>query len=277
MSGFVMFSREDMDDYFSSAKEFSKFEAYAWLVKEAAISPYEKRVNGKVITIERGQVAHSSRFIAKAWGWTQCRVLREIKTIQERKKIDSRSDSGVMVITICNYDKFTIQKTDSDSGRDSKTIQQRFGNDSNYKKEKEKGKKEESISVENLPSDTPKTPSGFEEFWSLYPKKIGKQSAKKKYDLAIKRGVSHEKIILGVTSYAKCETVRNGFICNPEVWLNQGRWDDEHLPPLPQSSQKTPPLPKPARINLMDPETFKEWDCRRPKATKELEGSRSWN
>ena len=94
--------------------------------------------------------------------------------------------------------------------------------------------------------------SRFEEFWSHYPKRIGKPLAKAKYD-AIVRGIktktvdkdaggfmeielqaTEEELIEGAKKYTRSlldmntfkRTVEDKYLPAPAVWLNQGRWLD---------------------------------------------------
>ena len=69
----------------------------------------------------------------------------------------------------------------------------------------------------------------FLEFWSLYPKKIGKKKCETKFIQILKKeNVTGEDILAGLQrllpEYLQRETK---YIPNPETFLNQGRWDDE--------------------------------------------------
>lgn len=81
----------------------------------------------------------------------------------------------------------------------------------------------------------------FEKFWSAYPKKIGKKSAKK----AFYRAKVPVETLLTAIERQKCSnqwSKDNGqFIPNPTTWLNQGRWDDELVPSTPVSSPQDSP------------------------------------
>ena len=68
----------------------------------------------------------------------------------------------------------------------------------------------------------------FEEFWSEYPRKVGKQKAQELYSRLQKNGVVHESIMRGLRSQLpdmKKKEVQ--YIPHPATWLNQGRWEDE--------------------------------------------------
>lgn len=68
----------------------------------------------------------------------------------------------------------------------------------------------------------------FDEFWSAYPLKKGKDGARRVWDRVIKRE-DPDAIIAGAASYA--DQVRNiedrSKIKYPQGWLNDGRWKDE--------------------------------------------------
>lgn len=68
---------------------------------------------------------------------------------------------------------------------------------------------------------------GFEEWWSIYPRKIGKGAAKKSYKKAIKK-ISHSDLIVITNRYQKgVSGTDKQFIPHPATWLNQERWSDE--------------------------------------------------
>ena len=96
-------------------------------------------------------------------------------------------------------------------------------------KTEDKGHKTE----DDTPPKSPSTGDAFERFWSVYPRKIGKQSAKRAFERV---KVPLETLVTAVERQ-KCSdqwTQNNGqFIPHPATWLNQGRWDDE----LPESGR----------------------------------------
>lgn len=73
-------------------------------------------------------------------------------------------------------------------------------------------------------------PPGFDEFWSAYPRKVGKDAAAKAF--AKRRvGVGLLAQMLAAISVQKTgdQWQRDGgqFIPHPATWLNEGRWQDE--------------------------------------------------
>ncbi len=70
----------------------------------------------------------------------------------------------------------------------------------------------------------------FQEFWSLYPKKIGKGAAEKAW-IKIKPSAELYQVIIDAVMRAKKskEWLKESgqYIPNPATWLNQSRWEDE--------------------------------------------------
>lgn len=85
--------------------------------------------------------------------------------------------------------------------------------------------------IKRSPSTTALCAAGFDEFWEAYPKKVSKGGARRKYELAVRRGADPLHILAAVKRYADA---KNGtdrqFIKDPTTWLNQECWDDEVLP-----------------------------------------------
>ncbi len=75
----------------------------------------------------------------------------------------------------------------------------------------------------------PATEDEFEAWWTLYPRKVGKDAAREKYRKARKR-VSAEALVAGLRHYvASVSEKEREFIAHPATWLNQGRWQDEQV------------------------------------------------
>lgn len=81
-------------------------EAWQWLIAEAAWRERAKRVGSVVVQLKRGQLAASVRFMAEAWGWSKSRVGRFLDRLKIETMVSTDNWTGVLVITICNYDKY---------------------------------------------------------------------------------------------------------------------------------------------------------------------------
>lgn len=71
----------------------------------------------------------------------------------------------------------------------------------------------------------------FAEFWQIYPRRSGKTAAWSAFVKACKTAGA-ETVLTGATRFAQDPYLPvKQFIPHPATWLNQGRWDDEPLPP----------------------------------------------
>lgn len=96
-------------------------------------------------------------------------------------------------------------------------------------------------STDNTPADKPPVCRDFEKFWSAYPKKVAKKSAKKAFS-RIKEPV---ETLLSAIERQKCseQWSKDGgrYIPSPDTWLNGNRWEDELVPAAPVSIPKSGP------------------------------------
>lgn len=83
---------------------------------------------------------------------------------------------------------------------------------------------------------TPSADEVFGRFWSVYPKKVSKQAARKVWDRKVKT-TDPEDIIRGAETYAqfvKAERTERRYMKDPDGWLNAGKWEDEiEVPTIP--------------------------------------------
>jgi len=102
---------------------------------------------------------------------------------------------------------------------------------------------------------------GFDEFWEIYPRKAGKQEARKVFQRALSNATLAE-ILEGARRYAADPNRQPQFTAHPATWLNQGRWSDEPLPPRTTTTvtRTLPPAQVPPQY---DPDEF-----RNPQATQ---------
>ncbi|HJD68243.1 MAG TPA: hypothetical protein K8V54_00685 [Corynebacterium kroppenstedtii] len=89
----------------------------------------------------------------------------------------------------------------------------------------------------------PKDPPEFTAFWAAYPRKVGKDRARKAFKSACRRAELSD-ILAGARRFAAEKKNKDvQYIPHPATWLNDGRWDDqpepEHTP-----TRDTPNRPK---------------------------------
>ena len=105
-NGFIIIPRCIFDD--PLLHNGTRFRAWLWLVSEAAWKPRRVIVtNGRtseIVELGRGQLSHSRRYIAKAWGWSEKRVRTFLNRLEKDGMIDLKAGRHQTVISICNYD-----------------------------------------------------------------------------------------------------------------------------------------------------------------------------
>ena len=74
------------------------------------------------------------------------------------------------------------------------------------------------------------SPDTFDEWWKHYPKKTGKDAARRAYASALRRGASPADLLAGLGRTRWSSDPR--YIAHPATWLNGGRWQDEPDAPL---------------------------------------------
>ena len=98
--------------------------------------------------------------------------------------------------------------------------------ESESESESESKSEENTAGAQALPV-APPPESKFDLFWQAYPKKVGKEAARK----AFSRVKAPLESLLTAIERQKCGNqwlTENGrFIPNPATWLNQGRWEDD--------------------------------------------------
>lgn len=98
----------------------------------------------------------------------------------------------------------------------------------------------------------------FEEVWQAYPKKQGKEAAKKAYIKARKAGVSNCEIAAGLTRYKlfiQANRTEDRYIKHGSTWFNQKCWEDDYSIADKASSN---PAPTADDYNIDDIKNFWE-------------------
>lgn len=87
----------------------------------------------------------------------------------------------------------------------------------------------ESVNVVRLP---PNVDEIFDRFWDIYPRREGKGAAKAAFVKVLRRGVTVETVLAGASRLRNDPNLpERQYVCHPTTWLNQGRWEDDPLPP----------------------------------------------
>lgn len=133
---------------------------FAWMVLKAAWRPTRVRYKGHSISLKRGQLAASIRDMADAHDRNKNWISRVLNTMRDEDMIQTDAGTGVLVITVCNYDEYQSDSADSGTangtprGTDEGT---RAGQRRDTEQE-EKNIKREELSLTRTPAREPSLP-----------------------------------------------------------------------------------------------------------------------
>jgi hypothetical protein len=159
--GYYRMHRGWMEHPVFANEAFTEREAFEWLVGEATWQ--EDRVvahKGNPVKVDRGQVPHSIRFMADAWGWNPSKTLRFVDKLKKWNMIETATETGQLIITICNYDKYQKGETQTETAVEEKPERDRNSSGTNIKKD--------NTSKEGKRGAAPYSEK-FEEAWKAYP------------------------------------------------------------------------------------------------------------
>lgn len=106
MSGFFIVHRQIFQNHMFEREKFCKGFAWMWLISEASYADRDFGIGSKKVTLKRGQLSHSVRYISGVWGWPKSSVQRFLKCLEMRTMIETDNGTGQLIITICNYDEY---------------------------------------------------------------------------------------------------------------------------------------------------------------------------
>lgn len=177
MAGFIKLHRGWRDnDIFGG--EFSRADAWVWLIEEAAWRPTRARIKGTTVELERGELTFSVRFMAAKWGWTKSRVDRFIADLRAESMITTRSKIGTSaghnagqgqsIITICNYAKYQ-DRAETERDNDDAFCGTSAGQARDKEGRREEGKKEENSDYRFSGRVIKLLPDAFDRWANSYP------------------------------------------------------------------------------------------------------------
>jgi len=79
---------------------------FVWMISRAAWRPVSVRYRGLRLELDRGELAISTRDLAATFGWSEVKSRRFLSRLQSDAMIDARTDAGVTIIRLSNYDAF---------------------------------------------------------------------------------------------------------------------------------------------------------------------------
>ncbi len=206
-------------------------EATRWvwvvLLTKASLEPlkYYNRKTKTYVTLPPGSLRLGTIEFAETCAVTRDKLRHALKYLAQCQMITTEVVDHATNVTITNWASYQGRQTGQPNS-DNQTIptpapdQPQAGPSFYYQREKIEREKNKYSSSSADAAD------GFSEFWSMYPRKVGKTAAHKAWIRAIEAGAKPETILAElrkqVPGYRDPQ-----YTPHPTTWLNQGRWQDE--------------------------------------------------
>jgi hypothetical protein len=200
-------------------------EAWIWLISAAAFKSHRRRVGSIAIELNPGQLAASTRFMAGKWGWSESRVRRFLTRLKDDAMIDTATDAGVTVVTICNYKKYQKVSLPSDAAYDAQS-------DATAAQHRRKIENKENKEVNSVPNGTgvgaPIYTDSRHELWGegvpiLISLGVAERHARSMIGSWLKLMKDNEQAVLGAIQRA-----RDHRVLNPVPWITNALKGPHH-------------------------------------------------
>ena len=115
-SGYIIIPRNIFEDkVFKKGKANETF-AFIDLVQMAEYQDTFINIKGQILSLSRGDLAASIRFLSDRWGWSINAVTRTLDTLEKYCKIKRRKSNLTSIISIVDYDQYqTLGNADSNA------------------------------------------------------------------------------------------------------------------------------------------------------------------
>lgn len=203
----------------------------------------------KGMTIHRGQLVTSLRSLAANTSLSIRQVRDSLEHLILTGEVTNKSYTKYRVITINRYDDYQSSDKQNDKQMTNNTADKRQTNDKQngnaYRNIEYKNYR--NIEKENSPSESKRKDEDdlFDQFWSAYPRKTGKQDAMKAWKSLKVDAALAADIMTGLSAWKGSDQWNRDdgkYIPYPARWLRGRRWEDE-VPSRPVYSSSKRVIP----------------------------------
>ena len=176
------------------------------------------------IEVKRGSFITSLQNLSFETGLTQKQVRTSLNKLKKTGEVASKTSNKYSLITITYYEKYQEKTTirANEEASDEANEGQTKGKQRATTKECKEVKECKEIYFENE----------FEEFWSLYPRKLERKKSEIRFNNILKnKEATFEEIIKGLKNYIaylEQENTEKCFIKHSLTWLNGYCWQNEY-------------------------------------------------
>lgn len=179
----------------------------------------------KGLEVKRGQFVTSYETLSARTGLTVSKIRTALNNLESTHEVSRKIAGKWQVITVENYAKYqdSVQQLDTVLAGKSQANRRQIATTEEYKEYKELNNIHTCASKRNKSA-------AFDQFWELYPKKKGKEPARKAFAKLDLTEALLEEILTAVKAQKETrDWQKEGgqFIPYPATWLNQRRWEDE--------------------------------------------------
>jgi hypothetical protein len=107
--------------HFFAPEPFTEREAWIWMISTAAWKAKRVRVGRHVVDLERGELAFSTRFLAKKFKWPHSRLVRYIGRLETDTMVSTSATREATRLTICNYNKYAFDRNTDETPTETPT------------------------------------------------------------------------------------------------------------------------------------------------------------
>ncbi|WP_239775206.1 DnaD domain protein [Mammaliicoccus sp. N-M50] len=154
MAGWISLHRSIENHWlYEEERKFSKFEAWIDLLLMVNHKDNKTVMDGKLITVKRGQRITSLRKLGDRWKWSLTKVDSFLRLLEEDKMIVVKKDTKKTLVTIVNYDVYQnvnlekrhrkdSEKTEKEHRKDREKTQKKTNNNDNKENNENNDNKE---------------------------------------------------------------------------------------------------------------------------------------
>ena len=206
-------------------KDEHTFRVFIHLLLEAN----HENKNWKGVCVKRGELVTGRKELSVTTGISEQSIRTSLNRLKSTNEITIKPTNKFSIITINNYESYQMTEKESNQQINQQANQQSTNNQPTTNHKQELKKENNYVGEDDF--DKYITPTLFETFWKMYPKKTDKGKTLTKWNQLCtkkdKRPVWKE-IRLAIYKQIKSERWQNSkFIPHPATWLNQSRWLDD--------------------------------------------------
>jgi DnaD/phage-associated family protein len=154
MAGWISLHRSIENHWlYEEDRKFSKFEAWIDLLLMVNHKDNKTIMDGKLVTVKRGQRITSLRKLGDRWKWSLTKVDSFLRLLEQDKMIVVKKDTKKTLVTIVNYDVYQnidlekrhrkdSEKTEKEHRKDSEKTQKKTNNNDNKENNENNDNKE---------------------------------------------------------------------------------------------------------------------------------------